>query len=223
MPSEWNLTLNGQQNQSALIQNCSENEQLGIACDNLELNQFEIENDYELVRFEHYQLMIPVLLCLCTLAIIINIAVLLISSRSKKPVSLTLKLTLGLAAADIYTSGILGAGLYLHSYLLYVQNYLIPHYFCIAFVVESLRLGAILASVLHLLLLAINHYLATKAPIFYRHQFTYLSRLQIFSYIIGIWITVDFRKNKHQVIFQFVKFQIHFKNHSRGPGNYNKF
>lgn len=162
MQPQCAFALSGLQNESAKI-SINESTKNGTGDELLEMVD---DFDLELVRYEHYQTMIPILLIMCFLAILINITVLVISSRSKKPVSLTLKLTLGLAAADIYTSAILGAGLYLHSYLLYVQCFIIPHYFCIAFVVESLRLGAILTSVLHLLLLAINHYrkVPTKRP-----------------------------------------------------------
>ncbi|XP_050542375.1 trace amine-associated receptor 3-like isoform X2 [Daktulosphaira vitifoliae] len=126
----------------------------------------------------------PILILLCLFTIIVNIILLLSTLWIKKPLSPTLYISLSLAGTDLYTSFLLGLSFTVHS--------LLPEGFqivlmtnCMSLVLEALRLGAIVTTAGHLLLLAFNHYIGILRPLHYSATVTHgtLSLFMIFLWI----------------------------------------
>lgn len=114
-----------------------------------------------------YQYTVPALLFLCVLSVIYNIRILVSIFWIRRPVSSTLHISLSLAAADAFTSVTIGAGLLFNSLM---QGSLGS---CASLLLEAFRLTGIIATVGHLLALAMNHYLGIMRPLHVRSIMTY--------------------------------------------------
>ncbi|KAI5700989.1 hypothetical protein M8J75_005005 [Diaphorina citri] len=113
-----------------------------------------------------YTWVVPLLIILCGICILFNMILVVSICWIRKPLSPTLYISISLAGTDMYTLFLLGCGLVINSYLPYVFDYIIP-YTCVFITVEALRLGAILITMLHLVFLALNHYLGILRPLHY--------------------------------------------------------
>ena len=123
-----------------------------------------------------YAVAVPILLVLCLAGVIANVLI-LATVRFVGAMNSTLVFTYSLASADLWTSLILAVGLVMNSYwrlVLGLRPLLGDNQDCYMHVVEALRLGAIITSVLHLLTLAINHLIATVSP--HKHKRSWLNR-----------------------------------------------
>lgn len=109
-----------------------------------------------------YIVIVPLLLVSCCLAFLLNCSILVLIRWIRRPFSLTTLLTMALAASDCYASFIVAIGFLVNSYLPQVQHVTVSP--CFVLILEAFRLGACMTSVLHLLLLAVNHYLAIASP-----------------------------------------------------------
>lgn len=108
----------------------------------------------------------PVLIGLCVFSIIFNVVLLLSAVWIRRPLSPTLYISLSLAGTDLYTSFLLG--------LSFTMNSLLPEGFqvhvmnnCTSLGLEALRLGAIVTTAGHLIILAFNHYIGILRPLHY--------------------------------------------------------
>lgn len=150
--------------------NCSRNDGFEFdqnftdCLENDENNTFIVPPSDLVLRQQVYLYVVPTMILLCALGCIGNGAILMLIPWIRRPLFPVLKLSLGLAAADCWTSLLLGAGFVINSFLPYVLHIELGRQACISLVIETFRLGAILTSLLHLLLLAVNHYLAIALP-----------------------------------------------------------
>ncbi|KAL1456414.1 hypothetical protein WDU94_001145 [Cyamophila willieti] len=113
-----------------------------------------------------YTWAVPLLIVLCIVCIVFNMILVMSICWIRKPLSPTLYISVSLAGTDMYTLFLLGTGLVINSYLPLVFDYIIS-YTCVFITVEALRLSAILITMLHLLFLALNHYLGILKPLHY--------------------------------------------------------
>ncbi|GBM70006.1 hypothetical protein AVEN_155711-1 [Araneus ventricosus] len=132
-----------------------------------------------------YQTVVPVMLTACFLSMMFNL-VIVFSVRWVRRLSPTLYLSLSLAVADAYASLVIGIGL--------IINSLLPKVFgtnlglfsdCYILVLEAFRLGGVVIIVLHLLALAVNHYIGILRPLHYAATVT---RRAAISAIVGMWV-----------------------------------
>ncbi|CAL1293408.1 unnamed protein product [Larinioides sclopetarius] len=144
-----------------------------------------VEEEEDGVKKILYQTVVPVMLTACFLSMMFNL-VIVFSVRWVRRLSPTLYLSLSLAVADAYASLVIGIGL--------VINSLLPNVFgtnlglfshCYILVLEAFRLGGIIIIVLHLLALAVNHYIGILRPLHYAATVT---RRAAISAIAGMWV-----------------------------------
>lgn len=108
----------------------------------------------------------PMLILLCVFSIVFNVILLLSVLWIRRPLSPTLYISLSLAGTDLYTSFLLGLGHTFNSLLpVGFQVYLMD--MCTILGLEALRLGAIVTTAGHLIMLAFNHYIGILRPLHY--------------------------------------------------------
>lgn len=105
---------------------------------------------------------VPLLILLCMTGVVVNIKVLCCIYWIRRPMSLTLVLSLSLAAADTWASFFCGVSLIFNSLGQYI-NLELPN--TIAVIIEICRLSGLLLTVMHLLALSINHHLGIWKPL----------------------------------------------------------
>lgn len=135
-----------------------------------------------------YAAAIPSMIALCVAAFLANVIVLLSMKSIRVPFNLTLKMAFSLSAADAWTSVIIVVGLVANSYLPIVKS--VPKFHrqdCIVYALEAMRLGGMVTSVFHLLVLCLAHYGAIAHPITYRN-WTF-NRLRINAVLTFVWVT----------------------------------
>lgn len=124
----------------------------------------------------------PVLISLCVFSIVFNVILLLSVVWIRRPLSPTLYISLSLAGTDLYTSFLLGLSVTLNS--------LLPEGFqvrlmdnCKGLGLEALRLGAIVTTAGHLIMLAFNHYIGILRPLHYPATVTH-STVTVFIFFL---------------------------------------
>ena len=129
----------------------------------------------EVARLKHlyYPFIIPPLLCLCLLTIFAN-GVILVSVRwLHRTPSPLLMFTISLCVADFWLAVQMSVNFVIEGYLPHVLdiklNQLSP---CQGLMMEAVRCGALITSVLHLLALASNHYVGIVRPLHYNATMT---------------------------------------------------
>lgn len=124
----------------------------------------------------------PVLISLCVFSIVFNVILLMSVIWIRRPLSPTLYISLSLAGTDLYTSFLLGLSFTLHSLLPEgFQVYLMNN--CMSLGLEALRLGAIVTTAGHLIMLAFNHYIGILRPLHYPATVTH-GTVTIFVFFI---------------------------------------
>lgn len=89
-----------------------------------------------------YKYYVPAMLLFCLISVIVNIRVLMAVRWIRRPLSPTLHISLSLAAADAFTSMMLGTGLLMNSYLPVVFHF---HASCIIHLtMEMYRLSGVI-------------------------------------------------------------------------------
>ncbi|XP_067140297.1 adrenocorticotropic hormone receptor-like [Centruroides vittatus] len=116
-----------------------------------------------------YRVVVPMMLSACLLAAFLNILILLSAHWVRRSLSPTLYFSLSLALTDAYNSIILGTGLIINSLLpiVYSVYFMGSFYRCSALILEAFRMTGLMVSVLHLLALAVNHYIGILRPLHY--------------------------------------------------------
>ncbi|XP_064457107.1 adrenocorticotropic hormone receptor-like [Ornithodoros turicata] len=130
------------------------------------------EAAFDGTRRSVYALAVPALLLGCFLSFIFNAGVLLSVRWLRRVLSPTLCFSLSLTFADAYSSLLLGTGLFVNSYLPSHGVSLGPKEDCFRLGLEAFRLSGLLVSALHLLALAVNHYLGILRPLHYASTVT---------------------------------------------------
>uniref|UniRef100_A0A914E9Z5 G-protein coupled receptors family 1 profile domain-containing protein n=1 Tax=Acrobeloides nanus TaxID=290746 RepID=A0A914E9Z5_9BILA len=131
-----------------------------------------------------YVWLVPLMSFILLLAIVGNGLIVLSSRWIKRPISSYNKLCISLALIDAWAALLLMTGLFVNSYMPIVLG--IPKRDeCAAAVLEIFRISAMLTSNLHILALAIHHFVGILHPLDYKRYFT--TSRQRFS-IILFWI-----------------------------------
>lgn len=143
------------------------------------------ENDTVDPHYTHflYITFTPILILLCVFTIIFNIILLLSIIWIRRPLSPTLYISLSLSGTDLYTSFLLGLNFTLES--------LLPEGFqvhlmttCMGLGLEALRLGAIVTTAGHLIMLAFNHYIGILRPLHYPATVTHRT---VTVFMVFLW------------------------------------
>ncbi|GAB6022507.1 hypothetical protein CHUAL_006614 [Chamberlinius hualienensis] len=133
-------------------------------------------NDYQLEEFINlrsllYQTVVPIMILFCLIAVVTNLSILMSVRWIRRTLSPTLCFSISLAVADAYASLIVGIGLIVNSLLPIVFNIQLKS-MCFVLILEGFRTGGLIVSVLHLLLLAVNHYIGIIRPLHYASTMT---------------------------------------------------
>ncbi|KAK0395536.1 hypothetical protein QR680_001328 [Steinernema hermaphroditum] len=121
----------------------------------------EQPNDVKAYRAKMYEIVIPIFLILSCFAIFANVIVIL-ALRGTKVISPTVILIASLTISDIWTSAIVAASLLYNSYLPAVKDTEVNP--CASLTLEMMRTGGLITGALHLLLIAIHHYIGILSP-----------------------------------------------------------
>lgn len=115
-----------------------------------------------------YKIGAPIMITICFVAAILNSRCLVAMRWARGTITPTLRLSLSLAAADLYTSVLTLLSFVFNSYLRNVWNRpSTPVETCCLLAMEAFRLGGILTIVSHLMALAVNHLLGIVWPLRY--------------------------------------------------------
>lgn len=122
----------------------------------------------------YYVIIIPILLIFCFAAFLGNLALLAcVPWIRRRAMTVNLRLSLSLAGADAWAALLILCGIIVNSYIPVVHNVALgPWTACYFLIFELLRLAGLITSVLHLLTLAINHWLSIVAPLKYKTLMT---------------------------------------------------
>ncbi len=152
------------------------------------MNQTNITNSLTSFRPTHslyYKISIFVLIAFALLSILTNCYFLLSCRWIKKRFSSNLRLTVSLATVDTWISFLFSISLILNSYYPVVLNQQLPELNCLRLFLESLRLGAIETSILHVLFLSVNQLIAIVHPLYHRMK---ISGRIIAACLLILWI-----------------------------------
>ncbi|XP_077553385.1 adenosine receptor A3-like [Haemaphysalis longicornis] len=123
-----------------------------------------IRSPLEVAR-DVYRLAVPVMLVACLISMVFNLVIVESVHWLRRSPSPTLCFSLSLSAANAYASLVVGVGLVVNSLLPAVYHVQPPA--CWALSLEAFRLTGLIASVFHLLALAVNHYIGILRPLHY--------------------------------------------------------
>uniref|UniRef100_A0A915JUU7 G-protein coupled receptors family 1 profile domain-containing protein n=1 Tax=Romanomermis culicivorax TaxID=13658 RepID=A0A915JUU7_ROMCU len=143
------------------------------------------QNLWESFKFQRkvYSITIPVLLAYCSLCFLINAGVLCLIPYVKGRWNAVVKLTFSLALTDVFTTAAMSFSLVHNSYLYFVFG--IETNACVALTSEAARMGGFFAGLLHLVVLAVNHFVSIRYPFLYPHL---LSPSRVKKLIRLMWI-----------------------------------
>lgn len=132
-----------------------------------------------------YKVGIPVLCTIAFLSLLLNCTILISAKWIRHKMSPNLRLSVSLAAADALTSALFIVGLIVNSYLPIVCGWPLAYLDCFRLFLETLRLGAVITSVLHLLLLSVNQLIGIVQPLRYRRI---ISTRVVTVALLGVWL-----------------------------------
>uniref|UniRef100_T1IW61 G-protein coupled receptors family 1 profile domain-containing protein n=1 Tax=Strigamia maritima TaxID=126957 RepID=T1IW61_STRMM len=119
-----------------------------------------------------YKIAIPIMLFFCVISIVINL-IIVAAVRWLRHMTPTQCFSISLALTNAYLSLVIGLGLLINSLLTAAYKiHLGLYYQCGALTLEALRMAGMVSSVLHLLALAINHYIGILRPLHYASTMT---------------------------------------------------
>ncbi|VDP22089.1 unnamed protein product [Soboliphyme baturini] len=134
-------------------------------------------------RKSAYAITVPVFITICLMVMVSNLFVLLPLMWVRYSPTATIRLTVSLAISDVWTSSVVAFSLVYNSYLYAVYEF--PVSACVALSLEAVRTGGLLTGCLHLLALAVNHYLLIAYPFLYGRI---LNRRNTIAVIVLLWI-----------------------------------
>lgn len=116
-----------------------------------------------------YRIVVPIMLVMCLISILENCWILLAACFVKRSMSPTLCFNVSLAGADAYASLVISVGLVLNNVIPMLTGINVDEQLeCLVLTTEGFRVGGMISSVLHLLGLAINHYIGIANPLHYQ-------------------------------------------------------
>lgn len=127
----------------------------------------------------------PLIIFLCIAGLVVNIKVLCCTYWIRRPMSLTLVLSLSLAAADTWASFFTAVALIFNSWL----KYSLP--MIVNMIIEICRLCGLLSTVTHLLALSINHHLGIWKPLHF-HSIKTSKKVAVLIAILWIFSPIFF-------------------------------
>lgn len=142
-----------------------------------------ITKDYSNVSF--YHIGIPILCVTALLSLLLNFYILLSVKWISRKITPNLQITLSLAAVDSLTAALFITGYLLNSYLPIVFGLPMPTLNCFRLFLETLRVGAAITSVIHVLFLSMNQLISILYPLTYR---TIITKRRIILLLIPGWI-----------------------------------
>ncbi|KAK3854831.1 hypothetical protein Pcinc_038705 [Petrolisthes cinctipes] len=130
-----------------------------------EMNATHVYMTHLQLKKNIYSVTLPVLMSFTVCACVVSGVVVASVPWIKRPMSPTVCLSLSLAAANTFFSLVLSLCFAIHMYLPSVWEYHVSG--CLQLCLEVVRLASILLQVLHLLLVALNHYVGILRPLHY--------------------------------------------------------
>uniref|UniRef100_A0A914WYU9 G-protein coupled receptors family 1 profile domain-containing protein n=1 Tax=Plectus sambesii TaxID=2011161 RepID=A0A914WYU9_9BILA len=136
---------------------------------NLSSNQ---TSEMDRLKLLYYPIIIPPILFLCLLSILANGIILLSVRWLHRTPSPLLMLTISLCVADFWLGIQQSVNFVLEGYLPHVLGIKVHQAPCQDLMMEAVRCGALITSVLHLFALASNHYIGIVRPLHYKNMMT---------------------------------------------------
>lgn len=127
--------------------------------------------------------MLPVIIAFCVTSGLVSCAVVSATPWVRRPMSPTVRLSLSLAAANTVFAASVSVALVVNMYLPSVYN--ISTGMCVRLTLEAVKMGSILVQILHLLVVALNHYIGTLRPLHYAATMT-PSTLKVI--LVALWV-----------------------------------
>uniref|UniRef100_A0A915NZW1 G-protein coupled receptors family 1 profile domain-containing protein n=3 Tax=Meloidogyne TaxID=189290 RepID=A0A915NZW1_9BILA len=124
--------------------------------------EFMEEIKARIFRMEMYKIVIPMFLTASILAILANLVVIAALRSAKVIRTATVVLILSLTFSDIWTSIVVSLSLLYNSYMPIVLEADVNP--CISLTLELLRTGGMISATLHLLLIALHHFVGIARP-----------------------------------------------------------
>ncbi|XP_067203754.1 trace amine-associated receptor 4-like isoform X2 [Linepithema humile] len=140
---------------------------------------------YQSVNSMLYLYVTPALILFCVISILVNINVIISAFWIKRPLSPTLHISLSLSGADAFTSCALGIGLVMNSFIPHGLEIELEGMNCFLLALEAVRLGGVIITVFHLMVLAINHYLGILKPL---HYLSIMTHRNITILLVLLWV-----------------------------------
>lgn len=137
-------------------------------------------------KAEIYRAVIPLMLLLCAISFTANVCILIAMRFIRTVFSPILILTCSLAAADTWAAFIVALGLIYNSYIPHIFGTNFDGFACVSLTIELIRVGGIMSTILHLLALAVVHYIATAHPISYRDLAKYVKRSAVLLWLLPL-------------------------------------
>lgn len=126
---------------------------------------------------------IPLLILLCITGLVVNVKVLCCAYWIRRPMSLTLVLSLSLAGADSWALFFSAVALIFNSLAKYIH---LSSHSIVNVAIEICRLSGLLSTVTHLLALSINHHLGIWKPLHF-HSIKTSKRVAVLIAILWIF------------------------------------
>nr|XP_053653954.1 uncharacterized protein LOC128703353 [Cherax quadricarinatus] len=125
---------------------------------------------YHVPRFIPQPLSPQLITAFCIASGLVSSAVVCATPWVKRPMSPTVRLSISLASANTVFSFSLAVAVLINSYLPAVHEIHLSN--CLKLSIEAVRMGSILVQILHLLVVALNHYIGTLRPLHYAATMT---------------------------------------------------
>ncbi|KAK8389048.1 hypothetical protein O3P69_020784 [Scylla paramamosain] len=128
-----------------------------------------------------YAIIVPVMIGLCVASGLVSSAVMCACPWVKRPMSPIVRLSLSLTAANTVFSVSLSIAVLVNSYLPAVYGVTVGK--CTMLSLEAVRMGSIMVQILHLLAVALTHYIGTVRPLHYASTMTPLALKLILAWL----------------------------------------
>ncbi|KAK8747454.1 hypothetical protein OTU49_016817 [Cherax quadricarinatus] len=134
------------------------------------MNETVLSTSDNTQRRQIYIILMPLITAFCIASGLVSSAVVCATPWVKRPMSPTVRLSISLASANTVFSFSLAVAVLINSYLPAVHEIHLSN--CLKLSIEAVRMGSILVQILHLLVVALNHYIGTLRPLHYAATMT---------------------------------------------------
>ncbi|XP_047469578.1 adenosine receptor A1-like [Penaeus chinensis] len=148
-------------------------------------------SDTNNLRASLYPTIIPVFTVVTLVSGVVSSLVVVATPWVRRPMSPTIRLSLSLAAANTVVSFAIILDLLINTYVPAVYP-LLPcssvygHYACVQLTIFTVKMAMILVQVLHLLVVAMNHYIGIRRPL---HYATIVTPRFLKKVLAGLWVS----------------------------------